>query len=131
MRLANDRPSFTPVHSQIRAIGPRNLHLWKGRGPRFIAQVSLYSNTLGVAIAQSTYATDAGGEIAALRQLLKAVELDQRKADFLIAVKHSRRKGFRLIRDRLTYARRFPWRTSDYPGCPTHLRPEIHATARR
>jgi len=37
---------------------------------RFIAQVSLYSNTLGVAIAQNTYATDAGGEIAALRQLL-------------------------------------------------------------
>jgi len=29
---------------------------------RFIAQVSLYSNSLGVAIAQSTYATDAGGE---------------------------------------------------------------------
>ena len=43
---------------------------------RFIAQVSLYSNTLGVAIAQSTYATDTGGEIAALRQLLDRVELD-------------------------------------------------------
>ena len=43
---------------------------------RFIAQVSLYSNTLGVAIAQSTYATDAGGEIAALRQLLDRVELE-------------------------------------------------------
>jgi hypothetical protein len=33
-------------------------------------------------------------------------------ADFLIAVKHSRRRGFRLIRDRLTYGRRIPWRTS-------------------
>jgi len=33
MRLGNDSPSFTPVHSQIRAIGPRDLHLWKGRGP--------------------------------------------------------------------------------------------------
>ena len=43
---------------------------------RFIAQVSLYSNSLGVAIAQSTYATDTGGEIAALRQLLDRVELD-------------------------------------------------------
>jgi hypothetical protein len=43
---------------------------------RFIAQVSLYSNTLGVAIAQNTYATDAGGEIAALRQLLDRVELN-------------------------------------------------------
>jgi predicted GNAT family N-acyltransferase len=32
MRLTNDSPSFTPVHSQIRAIGPRDLHLWKGRG---------------------------------------------------------------------------------------------------
>ena len=42
---------------------------------RFIAQVSLYSNTLGVAIAQNTYATDAGGEIAALRQLLDRVDL--------------------------------------------------------
>jgi predicted transposase YbfD/YdcC len=30
----------------------------------------------------------------------------------LIAVKHSRRKGFRLIRDRLTYGRLIPWRTS-------------------
>ena len=42
----------------------------------FIAQVSLYSNTLGVAIAQNTYATDAGGEIAALRQLLDRVDLN-------------------------------------------------------
>ena len=32
MRLANDSSSFTPVHSQIRAIGPRDLHLAKGRG---------------------------------------------------------------------------------------------------
>jgi len=43
---------------------------------RFIAQVSLYSQSLGVAIAQTTYATDAGGEIHALRQLLEAVELE-------------------------------------------------------
>ena len=43
---------------------------------RFIAQVSLYSNRLGVAIAQSTYATDAGGEIEALRHLLDRVELE-------------------------------------------------------
>lgn len=40
-----------------------------------IAQVSLYSQTLGVAIAQITYATDVSGEIEALRQLLEAVEL--------------------------------------------------------
>jgi hypothetical protein len=32
MRLANDRASFTPVHPRIRAIGPRDLHLPKGRG---------------------------------------------------------------------------------------------------
>jgi hypothetical protein len=38
--------------------------------------VSLYSNTLGVVIAQDTYATDAGGEIAALRQLLDRVDLN-------------------------------------------------------
>ncbi len=43
---------------------------------RFIAQVSLYANSLGVAIAQSTYATDAGGEIAALRALLDRIELE-------------------------------------------------------
>jgi hypothetical protein len=43
---------------------------------RFIAQVSLYSLSMGVAIAQTTYATGAGGEIQALRQLLEAVELE-------------------------------------------------------
>ena len=42
----------------------------------FIAQVSLYSQTLGVAIAQTTYTTDASSEIQTLRQLLEAVELD-------------------------------------------------------
>jgi hypothetical protein len=74
--------------------------------------VSLYSNKLGVAIAQSTYATDAGSEIQALRELLDRVELsgllvqadalhantplflylEQRGADFQIGVKHSRRR---------------------------------------
>jgi hypothetical protein len=43
---------------------------------RFIAKVSLYSNTLGMAIAPSTYATVVGGEIAALRQLLDRVDLN-------------------------------------------------------
>lgn len=43
---------------------------------KFIAQVSLYSQTLGVAIAQTTYATNTSGEIQALRQLLEAVDLD-------------------------------------------------------
>jgi len=43
---------------------------------RFIAQVSLYSNSLGVAIAQNTYATDSGSEIQALRELLDRVELE-------------------------------------------------------
>ena len=38
--------------------------------------MSLYSNNLGVGIAQSTYATDAGGEIAALREPLDRVELE-------------------------------------------------------
>jgi hypothetical protein len=44
---------------------------------RFIAQASLYSSRLGVAIAQSTYATDAGCEIAALRELLDQVDLEE------------------------------------------------------
>ena len=43
---------------------------------KFIGQESLYSKSHGVAIAQTTYATDASGEIQALRQLLEAVELD-------------------------------------------------------
>ena len=92
----------------------------------FIAQVSLYSNTLGEAIAQSTYGTDAGGEIAALRQLLDRVELEGllvqadalhanrvyfryiewRGANFLIAVKHRRRKGSQVIANRLTQGQR-------------------------
>lgn len=41
----------------------------------FIAQVSLYSQWLGVAIAQTTYATDAGSETRALRELLESVDL--------------------------------------------------------
>jgi hypothetical protein len=41
----------------------------------FIAQVSLYSQQLGVAIAQTTYATDEGSETAALRALLESVDL--------------------------------------------------------
>jgi hypothetical protein len=32
MHLANDSQSFTPVHSQTRAIGPGDLHLAKGLG---------------------------------------------------------------------------------------------------
>jgi hypothetical protein len=38
--------------------------------------VSLYANTLGVAIAQSTDATDEQGEITALRALLEHVDLE-------------------------------------------------------
>lgn len=43
---------------------------------RFNALVTLYSNSQGVAIAQNTYATDAGREIVALRQLLERVDLN-------------------------------------------------------
>jgi hypothetical protein len=43
---------------------------------KFIAQVSLCSQSLGVAIAQNSYATDAGSETQALRQLLDAIELE-------------------------------------------------------
>jgi len=38
--------------------------------------VSLYSQSLGVAIAQTTYATDSGSETQALRQLLEAGALE-------------------------------------------------------
>jgi hypothetical protein len=37
---------------------------------RFIPQVSLYANSVGVATAHGTYSTDAGGEIAGLPALL-------------------------------------------------------------
>jgi hypothetical protein len=65
---------------------------------RFIAQVGLHSNTLGVAIAQSvnaTDATDAGGEIAALRRLLDRVELEGLlvQADALHANRHREPDG--------------------------------------
>ncbi len=43
---------------------------------KFIVQVSLYSQSLAVAIAQTSYATDAGSESQALRQLLDAIELE-------------------------------------------------------
>ena len=43
---------------------------------RLIAQGSHYTNTPGVAIAQNTYATDTGGDIAALHQLLNRVDLN-------------------------------------------------------
>jgi hypothetical protein len=36
------------------------------------------------------------------------VYLEQRGADFLMAVKHSRRRGFQVIRDRLIYGRKAP-----------------------
>ena len=41
----------------------------------FIVQVSLYSQSLGGAIAKTTYATDAGSETRALRELLERVDL--------------------------------------------------------
>jgi hypothetical protein len=50
--------------------------LWPPADFVYIAQASLYANTLGVAILQSTYATDEGGEIAALRALLEHLELE-------------------------------------------------------
>jgi hypothetical protein len=98
---------------------------------RILAQVSLYSNSLGVAIAQRTYATDAGSEFGALRELLDRADLTgmlvqadalhanrpfsstaRRGADFLFAVKHCRRRGFQVICDRLTYGRKAPYEWS-------------------
>jgi hypothetical protein len=38
--------------------------------------------------------------------------LERRGADFLIAVKHSRRKGCQVIHDRLTYGRKAPLQAS-------------------
>ena len=44
MRLANDSPSFTPVRSRIRAVGPLNLHLAKGRGQDKARQIRQQKN---------------------------------------------------------------------------------------
>ena len=67
---------FQQTLNQI-VVGQRGSIAQTGSGAaRFIAQVSLYSDSLGVAIAQTTYATDASGEIQALRQLLEAIELE-------------------------------------------------------
>jgi predicted transposase YbfD/YdcC len=110
----------------------RRRALWPSADFVYIAQVSLYSNILGVAIAQSTYATDEGGEIAALRALLEHVELEgllvqadalhanrpfclylgERGADFLIAVKNSRHKGFQVIKEILTHGLKISHQTS-------------------
>ncbi|MCP9826876.1 MULTISPECIES: hypothetical protein [unclassified Synechococcus] len=46
-----------------------------GAAASFIAQVSLYSQPLGVAIAQTTYATDESSETASLLWLLSGIEL--------------------------------------------------------
>ena len=40
------------------------------------------------------------------------LDLAQRGADVLIALKHRRRKGFRLIRDRFDHGRWIPWLSS-------------------
>lgn len=101
---------------------------------RFMAQVRLHSASLGVAIAQTTYATEAGGDIQATSQLLQAVELEGVlvQADVLIAVKHCRRQGFQIVRDRLTNGCRIPWRTSEREvkrDRDLNLDPTAHAAA--
>ncbi len=81
--------------------------------------------------AQSTDATNEGGEIAALRALLEHVELEgvlvqadalhanrpffyieERGADVLIAVKNSRHKGFQVIKEHLTHCSKVSHQTS-------------------
>jgi hypothetical protein len=47
-----------------------------GGGSAFIAQVTLYSAAIGVAISQACYATGANHERAELRQLLAELELE-------------------------------------------------------
>jgi len=88
---------------------------------RFITQVSLNSNILGLATFQNTSATNVGDEIAASHQLLDRVEvngllvqaeapacntpfllyLDQRGANFQIVVKYNGRRGSQEIKEQL------------------------------
>lgn len=69
-----------------------------GRAATFIAQVSLYSQQLGVAIAQTTYATDESSETAALQRLLSGIEL----TDVLVQADalHGNRPFFSSLRSR-------------------------------
>ena len=50
MRLANDNPPFTPVHTQIRAIGPSYLHLAKRRGRSEVMLTEAFSHPLAYAL---------------------------------------------------------------------------------
>lgn len=103
---------------------------YSGAG-KLIAQVTLFFQRLVLAIAQTTYTADASGLSSPCASCLRWLSLRlcwckrtccwrtslspypaQEGADFLIAVKHTRRKGFRLIRYRLTNRRRIPWCTS-------------------
>ena len=98
---------------------------------RFIAQVRLYSNSLSVAISQSTYALmptvrsprcascwivwSSRGCWCRWKHCMRTAlffYLEQRGADFLIAVKHCLHKGFQVIKDRLTYGRNASLQTS-------------------
>ena len=69
-----------------------------GRAATFIAQVSLYSQQLGVAIAQTTYATGESSETAALQRLLSGIEL----TDVLVQADalHGNRPFFSSLRSR-------------------------------
>jgi hypothetical protein len=69
-----------------------------GAAATFIAQVSLYSQALGVAIAQITYATDESSETAALQRLLSGIEL----TDVLVQADalHGNRPFFSSLRSR-------------------------------
>jgi hypothetical protein len=69
-----------------------------GAAATFIAQVSLYSQPLGVAIAQTTYATDESSETAALKRLLSGIEL----GDVLVQADalHGSRPFFSSLRSR-------------------------------
>ena len=57
-------------------------------------------------IAWSLRATGPGGRVACQPPFF--LSLEQRGADFLIAVKHSRHRGFQVIKARLTYGRKAP-----------------------
>lgn len=97
-----------------------------GGGSAFIAQVTLYSAALGVAIAQTCYATDENHERAVLQKLLGELDLEgvliqadalhtqrsffdssrSRGADFLLTVKAKQRTLYRQIASQLFGKRR-------------------------
>jgi predicted transposase YbfD/YdcC len=105
-----------------------------GGGSAFIAQVTLYSAALGVAISQACYATTGNHERAVLRQLIGELDLEgvhiqadalqysapvfwqlqEQRADFLLTVKGNQKTLHRQISSQFQGKRKIPFVATDH-----------------